>query len=191
MASSDRREAMSLISRDSMALIMVLTLSGGLLASPDAWAQDKHKYVFKAPPGVTKYTQQHAIDVGDVPGHQLRVYELYTKYTGEAPVYDGVKVAEAGGRGSSDYTDGSGRSTIYVINLLENGDRIFSTTEVLLHTFVSPDGSRQSRYSTVGTLTGGTGRFKGIGGTIRGTGLTDFKTGTSDAQSEGEYWIEK
>jgi hypothetical protein len=182
---------MSLISRDSMALIMVLTLSGGLIASSDAWAQDKHKYSFKAPPGVTKYTQQHAIDVGDVPGHQLRVYELYTKYTGEAPVYDGVKVVEAWGRGSSDYTNGSGRSTVYTVSLLENGDRIVSTSEVLLHTVSGPDGSRQSRYSSVVTLTGGTGRFKGIRGTLRGTGLTDFKTGTSDAQTEGEYWIEK
>jgi hypothetical protein len=34
---------MSLTSRSSVALIMVLTLSGGLLASPDAWAQEKHK----------------------------------------------------------------------------------------------------------------------------------------------------
>jgi hypothetical protein len=182
---------MSLIRRDSAALIMVLTLSGGLLASPDAWAQDKHRYFFKAPPGVTKYTQQHALDVGDMPGHQLRVYELYTKYTGEAPVYDGVKVVEAWGRGSSDYTNGSGRSTVYTVSLLENGDRIFSTSEVLLHTVVTPDGSRQSRFNSVVTLTGGTGRFKGIRGTLRGTGLTDFKTGTSDSQAEGEYWIEK
>jgi hypothetical protein len=182
---------MSLIRRDSAALIMVLTLSGGLLASPDAWAQDKHRYFFKAPPGVTKYTQQHALDVGDMPGHQLRVYELYTKYTGEAPVYDGVKVVEAWGRGSSDYTDGSGRSTVYTVSLLENGDRIFSTNEVLLHTFVGPDGGKRSRFNSVVTLTGGTGRFKGIRGTLRGTGLTDFKTGTSDSQTEGEYWIEK
>jgi hypothetical protein len=41
------------------------------------------------------------------------------------------------------------------------------------------------------TLTGGTGKFEGIRGTLRGTGFTDFKTGTSHAQTEGEYWIEK
>jgi hypothetical protein len=34
-------------------------------------------------------------------------------------------------------------------------------------------------------------RFKGIRGTLRTTGETDFKTGTSDVQTEGEYWIEK
>jgi hypothetical protein len=74
---------------------------------------------------------------------------------------------------------------------LENGDKIFATTEILMHTFTSSDGSRQSHFNTVVTLTGGTGKFRGIRGMLRGTRLTDFKTGTSDAQTEGEYWIEK
>ena len=44
---------------------------------------------------------------------------------------------------------------------------------------------------SVATLVGGTGRFKGIRGTLRTTGLTDLKTGTSGTESEGEYWFEK
>jgi hypothetical protein len=163
----------------------------GLLATPEAWAQEKQKYFFKAPPGVSKYTQQHTMDLGDVPGHQLRIYELHTKYSGEAPTYDGTKVVEVWSRGFSDYTNGSGRSVVYATSVLENGDKIFSTTEVLMHTVTNPDGSRKSRYNTVGTITGGTGKFRGIRGTLRGTGDTDFKTGTSNAQTEGEYWIEK
>jgi len=182
---------MSLPSRNHVLLIIALMFVGGLLAAPDVWAQEKQKYFFKAPPGVSKYTQQQVIDVGNVPGHQLRIYELHTKYTTEAPVYDGIKVVEAWAHGVSDYTNGSGRSMNYGTSLLENGDKIFSTTEVLMHTVVGPDGSRKSRFNTVVTLTSGTGRFKGIRGTLRGTGATDFKTGTSDAQTEGEYWIEK
>jgi hypothetical protein len=53
--------------------------------------------------------QQHAIDVGDVPGHQVRVYEVHSTYPSDAPVYNGVKVKESWNRSLSDYTDGSGR----------------------------------------------------------------------------------
>jgi hypothetical protein len=40
------------------------------------------------------------------------------------------------------------------------------------------------------TLTGGTGKFKGIRGTLRGVATTDYKT-VSDNSAEGEYWIEQ
>ena len=34
--------------------------------------QEKQKFSFVAPPGVSTYTQQHEIEVGDVPGHRVR-----------------------------------------------------------------------------------------------------------------------
>jgi hypothetical protein len=182
---------MSLPNRNAVLLIIALMFVGGVLAAPGAWAQEKHKYFFKAPPGVSKYTQQHVIDVGDVAGHQIRVYELHTKYTTEAPVYDGIRVVEGWGWGSSDYTNGSGPAVSYGTAVLENGDKIFSRAEILTQTVVGPDGARKSRFNVVAALTGGTGRFKGIRGTLRTTGATDFKTGTSDVVTEGEYWIEK
>jgi len=182
---------MSVPTRNTVPLILALTFVGSLLAAPDACAQEKHKYSFKTPPGLAKYTQQHVIDVGDVPGHQIRIYELQTKFTSEAPVYDGVKVVEAWTRGFSNYTNGSGHFVTYGISLLANGDKIFAATDGVTTTVVAPDGSRTSRFNTVTTLTGGTGKFKGIRGTLRGTGATDFKTGTSDVQTDGEYWIEK
>jgi hypothetical protein len=74
-----------------------------VFAASDAWTQQKQKYLFKAQPGVSKYTQQLAIDVGDVPGHQVRVLELYSNYTGEAPVYSGVKVKEGWLRTITEY----------------------------------------------------------------------------------------
>jgi hypothetical protein len=48
-----------------------------------------------------------------------------------------------------------------------------------------------SHYTNVTTLTGGTGKFRGIRGTLRGAGVTDFKTGPSAINTEGEYWLEK
>lgn len=156
-----------------------------------ASAQEKQKYSFKNPPGASKYTQQHVIDVGDVPGHQLRVYEIHSKYAADAPVYDGVKVVEAWTRAASDYTNGSGRNAGYGVALLANGDKIFSAVEVMSQTAVAADGSRTTRFYSVTRLTGGTGKFKGIRGALIGSGSTDFKTGTSGAVTEGEYWMEK
>ena len=184
---------MKMLLRNRIASLVSLIVAGGLtvLGAAEGWAQEKHRYFFKTPPGVSKYTQQHVIDVGDVPGHQVRVYEIDTKYTGEAPAYDGVKVVEVWTRGTSDYTNGSGHGQNYAVSLMENGDKIFSRQEVLIQTVSAADGSRTSKFTNVVTLTGGTGKFKGIRGTLRSSGQTDFKMGTSGQETEGEYWIEK
>jgi len=184
---------MTSIARNGFATVLAWLLIAGwiLFFSGQAAAQEKHRYFFKTPSGVTKYTQQHVIDVGDVPGHQVRVFEQHSKYTGEAPAYDGSKVVEGWFRGLSDFTNGNGHGHGYGVNLMENGDKIFSHTDYLVHTVLAADGSRTSKFTTVVTLTGGTGKFKGIRGTLRSSGQTDFKMGTSGVETEGEYWIEK
>src|SRR3989441_1914263 len=184
---------MKMLLRKRIASLVSLIVAGGLtvLAAAEGWAQEKQRYFFKTPPGVTKYTQQHVIDVGDVPGHQVRVFEQHSKYTGEAPAYDGSKVVEGWLRGLSDVTNGSGHGHGYGMSLMENGDKIFSHTDYLVHTVLAADGSRTSKFTTVVTLTGGTGKFKSIRGTLRSSGQTDFKMGTSGVETEGEYWIEK
>ena len=166
----------------------ILTI--GLVVNPTS-AQEKHKYSFVAPPGVSTYTQQHEIEVGDVPGHKVRIYEIRAKFTDEAPRYAGVKVVEAWTRAMSDLTNGSGRSWGYAVSSLEKGDKIFSRFETLVQTVVESDGSRKSSYTTVSTLTGGTGKFTTIRGMLRSGGTTDFKTGLSAVKTEGEYWFEK
>lgn len=153
-------------------------------------AQDKRKYFFKAPFVSDRYTQQHIIEVGDAPGHQLRVAELQAKYTAEAPVFDGVKVTTILSRLVSDYFEGNGRGQGYQIYLLETGDKIFSRFEVLTQTTTGADGTRISSFHTLITLTGGSGDFKQIRGSLRSTGSTDFKSNTSGVLTEGEYWFE-
>jgi hypothetical protein len=45
----------------------------------------------------------------DVPGHQLRIYEVHRDYpTENGPVIEGEKVVEAWVRGFSNYTNGVG-----------------------------------------------------------------------------------
>ena len=155
----------------------------------NASAQEKKKFVWK--PGTSKYTHTHIIDVGDVPNHQLRLFELHTVYTGDAPDFDGVKVKERFARAVSDYIDGSGAATGYAVNILENGDKVFERLAIQAQTAVTADGSKKLGYRSVTTLNGGTGRFTGIRGTLLGGGGSDLKTGLSGEWAEGEYWLEK
>jgi hypothetical protein len=77
------------------------------------------------------------------------------------------------------------------VSTLENGDKIFSRNTILTHTSVGADGGRRTSFTSVTTLTGGTGKFTGIRGTLRGSGFTDLKSGTSGTETQGEYWFEK
>jgi hypothetical protein len=181
----------TLTARGTKVLLTIAASSLLLVAPMGSWAQQKFKYSFKDPGGLTKYTQQHVLDVGDVAGHQIRIATLQTKYTNEAPEYDGVKVVESTGWLASDYIGASGRFTSYGVAQMANGDKIFSRAEGLSQTSIGADGGRRTSFSTVTTLTGGTGKFATIRGTIRGSGITDFKTGTTGNPSEGEYWFEK
>ena len=157
----------------------------GLGVATTTFAQEKIKYTFSAP-AQSKYTEQHVLEVGDMPGHQIRVGTISTKYLTESPVFDGVKMSEASIWITSDYISGNGRFTQYVVAKMENGDKIYETVEGQLQT-----SGGKAAYSTVTTLRGGTGKFTAIRGVIRGSGVTDFKTGPTSNPSEGEYWFEK
>jgi hypothetical protein len=183
---------MKTLTARGMSVLLAIAAGGLILITPTgSWAQQKYKFYFKDPGGLTKYTEQHALDVGDLPGHQIRVASLQTKFANVAPEYDGVKVVESMGWLASDYIGGSGRYTQYAVSLMANGDKIFHRIEGLVQTSIGADGGRRTSFSSVTTLTGGTGKFATIRGTIRGSGITDFKTGATSNPSEGEYWFEK
>jgi len=160
------------------------------LATGEAIAQQKHKYFFKPPPGTTKFTQTHQMDVSDVPGHQVRMVEVQAKYGDEAPVFDGVKVREIRSVLVSDYVAGTGNAFLHGVWTLENGDKIYSRSDIMARTTLG-EGSRSTSFTSVVKLTGGTGKFKGIRGTLWTTGFSDLKAQTSGTQTEGEYWFEQ
>jgi len=174
--------------RDLAALALAAVLA---FAAGGALAQHKHKYFFKPPPGTTKFTQTHLMDVGDMPGHQLRIAEVTSKFGDDAPVYDGLKVKEARGVLVSDYVAGTGNAYLHTVSTLENGDKVYSRADIMARTTVDADGGRKTSYTSVTKLTGGTGKFKGIRGTLFTTGFSDMKTQTSGTQTEGEYWFEQ
>jgi hypothetical protein len=171
----------------------VVLLAPGLffLHLDEAAAQQKHKYFFKPPPGTTKFTQSHVMEVGTVPGHQVRLAEAQSTYGEEAPVLDGVKVRAVRGVLVSDYVGGTGNAFLHRVWSLENGDKVYSRMDIMARTTVGADGARSTSFTGVETLNGGSGKFKGLRGTLFTTGFSDLKTKTSGTQTEGEYWFEQ
>jgi hypothetical protein len=172
-------------------LHVVLATLAVLFAASTGWAQQKYS-ITEGPKSETKYLQEHIIDVGDRPGHQLRVYELRSTYPANDLEFAGVKVTESHVRGMSDYTNWSGSFTTYTVYSLEDGSQIFSRSTGTTQSKMGGDGKRQSfRYSFVETFVGGTKGFRGIRGQQTGSGAREAGANSlSQQQSVGEYWIE-
>jgi len=152
----------------------------------DALAQQKQRLVFEVDAANTKYTQQHTIDVGDVSGHQVRLFEIRRVYPSNAPVINGMKIVESWARGITDYTGNNGAATTYGVYVLENGDKFF--TRGFLVAVQSPGASKLTA-TTVGSVTGGTGKLAGIQGMARTFTSADPKAGMNETQVEIEYWL--
>ena len=189
--SRERNVMKTLISKEQSILLATILVGAALtgFGASKGWAQQKHKISGKT---LSKYTQQHVIDVGDVPGHQIRIFEVHHTFPQELPVFEGVKAVDLWVRGFSDFSDTNGRSQVYFIYVLENGDKIFAPSNNVTQTITKPDGSKRSTVTAVSTITGGTGKFLGIRGTIRSTTVIDPSAGLVGAhQFEGEYWLQK
>jgi hypothetical protein len=154
-------------------------------------AQQRTRVVYQVSAAETKYTQQHSIPVGDVPGHDIRIYEIQRTLK-DGPMIEGVRVKETWSRGYSDYVEMNGTSMTYGVFVMENGDKIFSHNDILSQsTEKNADGTFKSAATVSGRLTGGTGKFLGIRGITRTKVVSDIKAGTNAQQSEVEYWMEK
>ena len=149
----------------------------------DSLAQQMQRVSYKSPAENAKYTQQHIIDVEDVPGHQVRVYEIHRTFPNNAPVFDGIKLKETWTRSISDYVAGNGTSPGYTVYVLENGDKFFAQ----LFTVSQSAGGGKNTATTVGHITGGTGKFVGMQGTIRSVAAAEPTRGVIETQSEIEY----
>jgi hypothetical protein len=170
--------------RKLLPIISALAYVAVVLPAGDARAQQR--LVFKISGDNTKYTQQHTVDVGDVSGHQVRLFEIHRAYPGNAPVMNGMKIVESWTRGISDYTSNNGEGTIYGIYLLENGDRFFTRGSLIA--MQSPE-ANHLRAVTVGPITGGTGSLAGITGMARTSAFANPREGMNETQVDIEYWL--
>jgi len=152
----------------------------------DALAQEKQRLIFKVDAANTKYTQQHIIDVGDVPGHQMRLFEIRRTYPTTAPAINGIKIVESWTRGMTDYIDYNGAATTYGVYVLENGDKFFTRGSVVA---VTGPGPSNLTATAVGPIVGGRGKLTAIQGMARTVTSTDPKVGVDETQVEIEYFL--
>ena len=178
----------------------LLTIAGVLLSgfiglSPNvAQAQKHYPIEDKSEWSSGKYTQQHMIDVGDLPGHKVRILELQRIYNDKSKLaVSGAQVKETWVRGYSDYTQGKGKAWGYSIWLLDDGNKIYMEWAGTTSSESTSTGSIEGIFNGVTWLRGGTGKYSAIRGTI--TDVTAFnndpKNGYNRAESKGEYWFEE
>ena len=94
----------------------VLAITGFLLMFAAATsAQQRYPIGLSVQASETTYTQQLAIEVGDSPNHQVRIYEIRRRHISAPLTFRDVKVTESWARGTSDYADYSGQTTGYSV----------------------------------------------------------------------------
>ena len=177
--------------RNARLTTMAFVCAISLCATSNTWAQKKYT-ISRSPSTTSQYLQQRAIDVDDIPGHQVRVYEIRYDFPENDFAFAGVKVKESLTRGLSDYVNLSGPFTTYAVYMLEDGNKVFSRSNGTAQFTTNADGSRVIKFSFVENFVGGTGKFKGIRGQVVGSGERAPVTKMLlTAQSSGEYWIEE
>ena len=87
-------------------------ISLGLALTPICFstvsAQERCKVSEEATAAKSTYTQQHVLDVGDISGHQIRVFELHRAYSNDKPNCEHLKRTESWVQGYSNYVDRNG-----------------------------------------------------------------------------------
>jgi hypothetical protein len=175
----------------SLAATWSATVLLAALACSPASAQERCRLSWEIQPADTTYTKQHAIDVGDVPGHQLRIFEVHRRFPNDKPNCEGLRRTESWAHVASDYIDRNGSVAGYLTIVLENGDRIFGRMAGTSQTSTAPDGAQRSVATTVTTYTGGTGRYRSVRGIQRESIVFDPARNFNQVEADAEYWFEK
>ena len=181
---------MNPMNRRCMQVVWTLLLGAALCGH--ALAQEKHPMIISAENVKSHYTQQLAIDVDDVTGHQVRVFEFQRLFpVGARPEIDGEKIVEQWSRGFSNYAGGVGPAWNYTTYITDRGNKIFAQTIGTSDTTARANGSRYGSYHGTQQFVGGTGHFAQIRGAFVDVSEfdTDPSTGFSKGTSRGEYWF--
>jgi len=177
--------------RNIMNRISTLTLATMAVAvampAGDALAQQRQHVSYKVGAENSKYTQQQNVDMRDVPNHLLRIFEVHRTFPTNAPVVNGLKIVEVWNSGIADRIDGRGPLTEYDVYMAGEGDKFFCRVDGMSQQ-VSPG---RFTVTTFGPITGGTGKFTGIEGTVRGSATFEPVTGFNETQIDIDYSIGK
>jgi hypothetical protein len=158
------------------------------------WAQEKFPIKTTSEGQTSKYIQQYKIDVGDVPGHQVRIQETQRIHNDKSTLaFAGTRVKESWVRGYSDYTNGKGKAWGYGQWILEDGGKVYFEYVGTAHAESTSTGSLKGTYHGTTHIKGGTGKYKGIRGTTTDSVSfdNDPKNGFNQNEANGEYWFEE
>lgn len=153
-------------------------------------AQGREKISYEVSDEYSKYTLLQLLDVGDIPGHSLALYELHRVFPKGALVFSGVSATEQWLRGTVDTVDGNGTVIGYGFYNLEDGEKIFGKFDGISQ---SATGLSSDVRTVIGStvLTGGTGKMRRIRGILHFVTHTDVSKSLNASKCEGEYWLEK
>jgi hypothetical protein len=165
-----------------------LTTVAVVCLAGSAFAEDLQHVSFKAPNGAAKYLVSESVEVGDAPGHVVRVFDTQAAITDKAATINGLTLASVWVRGTSDLTDGNGGGQGYVVLQAENGDTIYARANLATRRIGS-----QIHVTWSGAIYRGTGKFTGIQGVTQITNIIDSKPGgpISDVEYTVDYSIGK
>jgi hypothetical protein len=124
---------------------------------------------------------QHAIEVGDKPGHMLVMVKQNCSWTTPLEM-EGIKSKSYVGVMTADASAGKSQDRGYVVVTMDNGDKAFVRI-VSGMSVLDKEGNPVSGEGTW-TFTGGTGKFKGL----KGKGAYKTK-GNDEDMVEGEYTL--
>jgi hypothetical protein len=163
---------------------MIAAVAVALLAG-NAVAEQKGHVSYNVSAKDTTYTRELNINVDDAPNHIVRVFEFRRVFPSNAPVINGIEVAEEWTRGIHDRTEGSGTTKLYSTLVMKNGDKIFSeATSVVVPN--STSGRTDATFG--GRIIRGTGKFATIRGLMRGTNSFDLK-GYNEGSTDLDYSV--
>jgi hypothetical protein len=159
--------------------IAVCCLGGGALA------QEKQHVLYKAPNGTATYVVSQNVEVGDVPGHIMRLFDTKATVKPGDMVVNGVSIVTVNSRGAGELTDGFGGTPFaYAEFVGQNGDKFYA------HATLAARRVGGAPFVTWGgTLYGGTGKFAGITGFMQSTSNFDPSPGgtTNNTMFELDY----
>jgi hypothetical protein len=165
---------------------VLCALTGTMWLSPGSQAIAQQKYTISQPAkAISKFTQEHVIEVGDVPGHKLRIYEVQNEYPQNDLTFAGAAVKQMVSHGVSDFVRERRLHRLQRFTMAD-GNKVF----VRLTGTTQSDSTGGRRSTSVENFVGGTGKFKGIRGQMRNTLRRAAGSDALDVQVSGEYWIE-
>jgi len=166
----------------------VIALLAVSLSVSSVVAQTKQQVSIKIPLQDLKFGVHQSIEIGDVPNHIVRVFELHYAVPSNAPLINGIRLKEVWQRGTADIADGVGTTSSYFSYHMENGDKFFVRNEAIIQRAAA--GKIAS--IGIGHIFGGTGKLESIKGTTRNATTFDPKAGVADdAELDIEYAMGK